>query len=475
MATRSKTLLRAIIPVLVGLVIAIIPCPSGLTQNAWYYFALFAAVIAGVILEPIPAAAVGLIGITVAATFGLVYQKPVDAIKWALSGFSDTTVWLIFGAFMYTLGFKVSGLGRRIALLFVKYLGKDSLRLGYSIALTDLVLAPFTPSNTARSGGIVYPVIRHIPEIYGSQPGPTARKIGSYIMWTAFATTCVTSTMFLTGLAPNLLLLTLARKTLNIEIGWLEWFIAFLPMSLLLFIATPLLAYKLYPPELKKSPEAPKWAEEELRKIGRVSTKEIFLMAIVILALALWIAGGELINATTVALIGVILMLLLKVVEWSDVISYKEAWNILMWFATLVTMADGLARVGFISWFVNVIKPTFQLLPLTTAIILVITVFWWLHYLFASLTAHVTAMFPVFVAVLTGLGIPPKAATLLLGGTIGFMGIISPYATGPAPVYYGCGYIESKKFWQLGFIFGLIFFIVYIVIGIPWILTLFKG
>ncbi len=471
---RSKILLRVIMPILIGLVIAVIPPPSGLTQNAWYYFALFVAVIAGLILEPLPGAVVGLIGITIAASLGLVYSKPDDAIKWALSGFSNVTVWLIFGGFTFALGFAKSGLGRRIALLFVKYLGKSSLTLGYAIALADLVLAPFMPSNTARSGGTIYPIIRHIPEIYGSQPGPTARKIGSYIMWTAYAATCVTSTMFLTGLAPNLLVLSLARGSFKVDISWTEWFMAFLPISLLLFVVTPLLTYKLYPPELKKSPEAPKWAEEELRKMGRVSIKEIYMLTIVILALALWIGGEKYINATTVALIGISLMLLLGVVRWSDIATYKEGWNVLVWFATLVAMADGLAKVNFINWIANTIKSALQQFPLTTAIILVVALYWWLHYLFASLTAHVTALFPIFATVLIGLGIPPKAAVLLLGGMLGLMGILSPYATGPSPIYYGSGYIEPGKFWLLGFAFGLIYFIAYVVIVVPWIQMLFS-
>jgi len=470
----SRTILRALIPLLIAIVIALIPPPNGLSQNAWYYFALFAGIIAGVVLEPLPGAAVGLIGVTLAAALGLVYSKPSDAVKWAVSGFSDTTVWLIFAAFMFALGFSKSGLGRRIALLFVKYLGRNSLTLGYAIALTDFVLAPFMPSNTARSGGTVYPIIRNIPEIYGSQPGPTARKIGSYIMWTAFATTCVTSTMFLTALAPNALVLSLSKKTLNIDISWTEWFTAFLPVGILLFVVTPLLTYKLYPPELRKSPEAPKWASDELAKMGRVKAGEIYMLTILILALALWIWGGDYINATTVALVGITLMLVLRVVQWDDIVGYKQAWNVLVWFATLVTLADGLVKVGFVDWLANSIKPGLQSLPLTIAIVLVVTLFWWLHYLFASLTAHVTALFPVFALVLTGLGVPGKTAALLLGGTVGLMGIISPYATGPAPVYYGSGYIESRKFWLLGLVFGVIYFIVYIVIGVPWIQAIFK-
>jgi L-tartrate/succinate antiporter len=190
---------KAVAPILLGVAIYFIPVPEGLTPKAWAYFALFAAVVLGLILEPIAAAAIGLMGVTAATVFLLVAPKPADAIKWALSGFQDGTVWLIFVAFMFAMGYEKTGLGRRLALNLVRALGKKTLGLGYAVALSDLVLAPFTPSNTARSGGTLFPVIKNIPPLYGSEPGATARRMGSYIMWTAFATTCITSSMFLTG------------------------------------------------------------------------------------------------------------------------------------------------------------------------------------------------------------------------------------------------------------------------------------
>ena len=151
----------------------LLPVPAGLAPNAWHYFALFAAVILGLILEPIPAAAIGLVGVTLAGVGRLVEASPAASITWALSGFQDRTVWLIFGAFVFSIGYGKTGLGRRIALWLVRLLGGRTLGLGYAIALADLVLAPGTPSNTGRSAGILFPVIRGIPDLYGSEPGPT--------------------------------------------------------------------------------------------------------------------------------------------------------------------------------------------------------------------------------------------------------------------------------------------------------------
>src|SRR5512145_1847612 len=209
---------KALAPLVVAIVIALIPAPAGLAQHAWYFFAIFAGVIVGLMLEPLPGAAIGLIGITLATVLApYVLFEPAELAKpgfkpsnagltWALSGFSNTTVWLIFAAFMFALGYERTGLGRRISLGLVKVMGRRTLTLGYAVAFADLLIAPFTPSNTARSAGTVYPVIRNLPALYDSKPNdPSARRIGSYIMWVAIATTCITSSMFLTALAPNLL------------------------------------------------------------------------------------------------------------------------------------------------------------------------------------------------------------------------------------------------------------------------------
>src|SRR5215470_397754 len=251
---------KTLAPLAVWLILFLLPVPAGLNANQWHYFAVFAAVIAGLILESMPVAAVGLIGLTVAAVLGYVEPDPNKSLRWALSGFSESTVWLIVGAFVFSIGYRKSGLGKRIALVLVRALGRKTLGLGYAVTLADLVLAPATPSNTARSGGIIYPIISNIPRIYGSEPGPTARKIGTYVMWTAFAATAVTSSLFLTALAPNAAALSIAKKTVGVDVSWVQWFTGFAPLGILLVVLVPLLSYAVCRPEVKESPEIVEWA-----------------------------------------------------------------------------------------------------------------------------------------------------------------------------------------------------------------------
>jgi L-tartrate/succinate antiporter len=464
---------KAVLPLLLGIIIALLPAPQGLNLTAWYFFAIFSAVILGLILEPLPAAAVGFIGVFLVAVLGLAGPKPADNIRWALSGFSNTTVWLIFGAFMFAMGYDKTGLGRRIALILVKKLGRKTLGLGYAITFSDLILAPFTPSNTARSGGTIFPIIRNLPGLYGSSPGETSRKIGAYIMWTAFAATCVTSSMFITSLAPNLLALDLVSKTVKISISWTEWFVGFLPVGIILILILPYLVYKIYPPEIKSSEEIPSWASQELDKLGKFSRKELVMALLAVLALALWIFGGNLIDATTAAGFVISLMIITGTVTWDDILANKQAWNVLVWFATLVALADGLNKVGFVTWFAKSMAALLTGMSPIVVMVVLVVIFFIIHYMFASLTAHTTAILPVMLAVGAAIpGLPIKTFALLLCYSLGIMGVITPYATGPGPVYYGSGYISRKDFWTLGLIFGTIFLVALIGIGVPYLLAI---
>jgi len=470
---------KAILPLAIGVILWFVPTPQGLQPYAWHYFALFVAVIAALVIEPIPAAAAGLMGVTLAAALNLVpaaadkAPTTADAVRWALSGFSNGTVWLIFVAFMFAMGYEKTGLGKRIALVLIKKLGRSTLGLGYAVALADLALAPFTPSNTARSGGVIFPIIKNIPPLYGSTPESGARRIGAYLMWTALATTCVTSTMFLTALAPNLLALSLLEKTTKLTIGWTEWFTALAPACILLFLALPYLVYVIYPPEIKRSEDAPKWAGEELAKMGSITMKELTMASLAVFALLLWIFGSKIFDATIVALMALSLMILTKVVTWEDIISHKTAWNVLCWFGTLVALADGLGKVGFLKWFAALAAGAMSGFSINALMVALVLLFFFIHYMFASLTAHTTALLPVILATAMGIpGIPMKTFAILICATLGLMGILTPYATGPSPVYYGCGYITRKEFWTLGFVFGVIFIAALVGINFPYMLML---
>ncbi|UIA85569.1 anion permease [Erwinia tracheiphila] len=475
------------LPVVITLLLLGVPVPEGLEPHAWHFFAVFIGVIVGLIFEPLPGAVIGLTAVVVIAlgsqwllfspeqladpTFKLAGQS----FKWAVSGFGNATVWLIFGAFMFAAGYDKTQLGRRLALILVKYLGRRSLTLGYAITLADLLLAPFTPSNTARSGGTIFPIISNLPPLYDSRPNdPSARRIGSYLMWVAITAACITSSMFLSALAPNLLALALVKSITGITLSWGTWFIAFLPLGLLLILTMPLLVYWLYPPEVKINDNVPQWASRELKKLGKMSRNEMLLLVFVCAALLMWIFATSFIEPALAALLVIVLMLWTGVLEWNDITGNKAAWNTFAWFATLVALAHGLSSTGFIAWLGKEGGAMMQGISPGTATIVLLLAFYLLHYLFASTTAHTTALLPAMLTIASNIpGMNMQVFCLLMVTSLGIMGIITPYGTGPSPIYYGSGYLPTRDYWRLGTIFGGIFLVALLVIGYPWMAMMF--
>ena len=445
--------MKATVPIAIAIVVALIPTPSGLAPHAWLYFAIFLGIVLALILEPVPASAVGLLGVTIvaaAAPWTLFspaelatqsFDAPTRAIEWAVSGFANTTIWLSFAAFLFATGYQKTGLGRRIALLLVYSMGRRTILLGYAIMLADLILVPFTPSNTARSAGTIFPIIRNLPLLYGSHPHtPSARRIGGYVMWTALAATSVTSSLFVTALAPNVLTIEMIQTATHVRITWIQWFLGFAPAGMLLLAVLPLLVFVLFPTEVRKGTQAVRWAGQELAQIGVVSRREYILAALVVGAILLWAFADRYVHPSTVALIVVGLMLTCGLLSWNDILRNREAWKALVPLATPVTLAGGLSRTGFIIWFAEGVSGAKKSLPPIATMIVLITVYFFSHYLFASITAHVTAMMPIMIEIgARSPGVPVEEFAMLLAFSHGLMGILTPYASTSGPVYLGSG------------------------------------
>lgn len=472
---------RIALPLLLALGLALLPAPTGLPQHSWYYFAIFVGVVSALILEPVPGAVVGLLGVTLVTLLSRwAYFSPAElakpgfsagdtAVKWALSGFSNTTVWLIFGAFMFAMGYEQTGLGRRIALALINRMGRRTLTLGYAIVAIETVLAPFIPSNTARTGGTIYPIIRNVPPLYESMPNdPSARKIGSYIMWTSMAACCVSSSLFMTAFAPNLLAMEILRKTVHAKISWGQWFMAFAPVGIPLLLLLPALVYVVYPPKIREGNQVVEWARRQLDDMGPLRRDEVVFGLLVGMGLLLWIFAGSVINATTVVLVIISLMVVTGVVEWSAIVANRQAWNTLVWFATLIALADGLNHTGFVKWLAGVVAVHLKDVPQLTAMVLLLCVFFVSHYLFASVISHITALLPVTLAVGQAIpGMPMETFALLLALTLGIMGVLTPYGTGPSPIFFGSGYLPGRDYWRLGAGFGAFFFLSFLAVCVP--------
>ncbi|MGU3376087.1 anion permease [Chryseobacterium sp. M5A1_1a] len=458
-----------------ALIIWFIPVPEGVTQDAWHLFAIFAATIIGIILKAAPMGTMCMMAIAFTALTQVI--APGDAgksITKALSGFGDKVIWLIGISFFIARGFIKTGLGNRIAFLFIRVFGKSSLGLAYGLGLADVCLAPAIPSNTARGGGIIYPIMKSMAISFDSVPEKpeTHRKLGSFLTLNSYYMNLIASSMFLTGTASNPMCQKFAAN-LGIDITWMSWAAAGFVPGLVAFFVVPLVLYKLYPPELKKTGDAPKMAAQKLKEMGPISRNEWLMLLAFFILLALWIFGGALsIDATTTAFIGLTLLLLTSVLTWEDVKSEKGAWDTIIWFAVLVMMASSLNELGFIGWFSNLIKVQIGGLSWQVAFPVIIVVYFFSHYIFASATAHVAAMYAALLGVGVSLGIPPMLLAMMLGFMGSIYGVLTHYGHGPAPVFFGSGYVDLKIWWLRGLEIGIVLLIIYMVVGGLWMKVL---
>lgn len=447
----------------VAAVIWMIPPPEGVATAAWRMLAVFTATIVGLIAQPMPMGAVVFLGVTAVAILGII---PAET---ALSGYANGTVWLIVAAFLLARAFISTGLGRRIAFILIRVFGRRTLGLSYAMAMADLVIAPATPSNTARAGGILYPIFRSLASALESEPGETARRAGAFLIYTGYQVTVITSAMFMTAMAASPLAVELAAETTGVEIAWSTWALGGLLPGLLSLAVVPFLLYKIYPPEITETPEAAELAHDKLAEMGSMTRNEKILLAVFSGILVLW-ATSQLhgINATTVAFAGLACLLLTRVLSWDQVLGEKGAWDALIWFGGLVMMAGQLNSLGLISWFTEAVSGTVTSWPWMTALLVLSVVYLYAHYLFASMTAHVTAIFPAFLAVAIAAGAPPMLAALLLCYFSSLNGAMTHYATGPSPIYFGSGYIPLTTWWRLGFIVSVVNLVIWIGVGLPY-------
>lgn len=452
-----------LVTVAVAVVIWFIPPPQGVELPAWHLLAIFVATIVGIILKPLPMGAVALTGIMATAVTGTL------SIGDALTGFGNTTIWLIVIAFFISRGFIKTGLGERIAYYFMSILGKRSLGLAYGLIGTDLVLAPAIPSNTARGGGVVYPVLRAVAKAYGSEPDEaTANKLGAFLIRATFQGLVVTSAMFLTAMAANPLAVELAAAQ-GIEISWGQWAIAASVPGLISLILVPYLIYRLNPPEIKETPEAARIAKQKIREMGHIKPEEWVMLVAFFLLIGLWIFGDALsISATTTAFVGLGLLLITGVLSWGNILNERGAWDTLVWFAALVMMATFLNSMGLIPWFSERMGAAVGDFAWVPAFLILSLVYFYSHYFFASCTAHVSSMYAAFLVVAIVVGTPPLLAALVLAFFSNLFAGTTHYGTGPAPVLFGAGYVEMGDWWRTGALISVVNIVIWLAVGGLW-------
>ncbi|HLJ45395.1 MAG TPA: DASS family sodium-coupled anion symporter [Bryobacteraceae bacterium] len=456
-----STRARWAIVLIPALLLYFLPVPA-LNVQQRHLLAVFVATIISLVAQPVP---MGVSVVLAMTTLVLTGTLPGPRV---LSGFSNATVWLIFTAFLFAKAVTGTGFGMRIAYWFVRQFGHSALTLGYSVAASDVALAPFVPSDTARGGGIIYPIARSLAQVFESEPGPTAGRIGSFLMLVGFHATYTASAMFLTGMAANPLIVEFAHKIGHVELTWIQWALAASVPGLLTLVIVPFLIYRWCPPEVRDTRAAQRHAMEELRRMGPLSRQERWLVIILAGVMAGWVTSPwHGLHNAFVALAGVSAILICRVLTWDDLLHETKAWDALIWFAPLIMMADALQELGVIHILSTAIFDHLKGLAWPVAALLIAIAYLYVHYGFASMTAHVTALYPGFLAAGLAAGAPPLLMAMVLAFFSNLDAATTHYGTGSAPVYFGAGYVSQATWWRLGFFISLVDLVIWLGIG-PW-------
>jgi len=472
----------ALIATAVLVTLLLLPAPAGLAPNAWALVAIFLTTIVAIILKVMPIGVMALMALVVVSLAEVTSDSSKGAVADALSSFDNPLIWLIVAAILISRGLQKTGLGSRIGLIFISLLGKRTIGIGYGLTICELVLAPFTPSNTARGGGIVHPIMRSIANAFDSDPEKgTEGKVGTYLALVNYHANPITSAMFLTATAPNPLIVDYVAKATNqsLNLTWTAWAVCMLLPGLLCLLAMPLVISLLSPPQLKATPNAVEYARGELTRMGPLSPKEMVMIGTFALLLLLWanvpamLFGPSLtLDPTVVALVGLFILIITGTISWDDVLSEKSAWDTLIWFGALVMLAEQLNKLGVIKWFSEGMKDAIVSTGIGwvgIAAVLVLA-FVYSHYLFASTTAHISAMLLAFLTV--GVHLIPSefVAPFVLMMTAGsaIMMTLTHYATGTSPIIFGSGYVSLGTWWRVGFVMSVMELLIFAIVGGAW-------
>jgi DASS family divalent anion:Na+ symporter len=456
-------LLKRAAPFAIAGAIWFAPVPAGLTAPAWHLFAVFIAAIACVLLGSFPLLTASMIAVGVVVLTGTL--TPAQAF----SGFANTSVLLVVIAFVVAQAVVKSGLGRRISLLMVSRFGGSPLGLAYSIVLTDAVIAPAFPSNTAR-GGVLFPIVLSVAKGAGSEPDhPEGRRLGGYLMFCGMASLAVSSALWMTATSGNAIGVQIVQKA-GLEIGFASWLLASSVPALIAIGMLPLLVSKLFAPGVGATPEAPAAARKDLAGMGTMSRDERITAVIFALMVGGWVFGAALnVHGTAVAFMGFGALLVAGVLTLDDIAKQGDTLATFLWLAVLFALSAQLNELGFMGYVGERLASRLGGLSWPVMYVTLIALYVGLHYFFVSQTSQMLALLAVFldVGIRGGVPVPLMAFGLLFANS--YFSVITPQGGSQNIIFVGSGYLTQPELYKLGFFTTLAFLAVFLLIGTPWV------
>ena len=463
--TSGPDLRRLAIVVLCGVAVCwILPRPDDVSPEGWRLTGVFTSAIAGLILRPLPGGAVILLALVVG-----VWLEALT-LDQALASFGAPPVWLVVGALLMARVLIATGLARRIALLFVRYFGTSSKGLASALILSDMTLATMIPSNTSRAGGVILPITRSMAELYGSLPGRTAGLLGTYLMVAVYQGEIVATATFLTGQAGNFIAAEIASSVAGYEMTWVRWAAAGIVPGLVSAAGVVWLVARVLPPEIRRTPDAARFAGDELRKMGPLGARGWFTAAVACVVCGLWLTSNlHSIPVALAAVSGAGALILAGILPWRDAVRQHLVWDIMVWYAGVITLGRGLSDAGVPQALTEAIGASaiggLTWLPLLA---IALPIYFFAHYGLASITMHFLTMFPVFLLLLLERGAPTGLTVFLFACFGNLSAGLTHYGTVPSPIFFAQGYASFAQWWTVGFVIALWNSLVWCTVGTAW-------
>jgi len=441
----------------------LVPAPDGVSAAGWALLAVFAAVIIGFLLRPLPMGPMVVLGLLAAATTGTL---PFEA---CLTGYGRPVVWLVVGAFMIAGAVASTGLGTRVALMLVAAWGRSLLGLGYAQCAAELLLGPVVPSNTARGGGILAPICASLCRALDSHPGRGPERAGTYLTLVGAHANLVTAAMFLTGMAANGLVAAAALDVYGVRFDWGTWALGALVPGLVSLALLPWLLARLAPPTLTDGRPAQRRARAELSALGPWSRDERIMAGVFVLLLVLWSTKAwHGMGTAHVAWLGLAVLVLSGAARWDAILAEAAVWDTLVWLGGLLSLADGLREHGVVAWFADAVRTHAEGLSMLPTLLVLALAYFYSMYAFSMLTAHISAMVAAFLLVAATVGAPALLAVPLFAYLSNLCACTTHYSTGPVILYFGLGYVSVRRWFAIGFVVSLVHLAVWLGLGLAW-------
>ena len=461
---RPLTFLKQALPFVLAVGIWLTPVPAGLTPPAWHLFAVFASAIASVLIGSFP-----LLPSALLAVAAVVLTGTISPAK-AFAGFANLSVLLVVIAFLVAIAVVKSGLGRRISLFMVSLFGKSSVGLAYSIVITDAIIAPGFPSNTAR-GGVLFPIVLSVASGSGSRPEePEGRKLGGYLMFCGMASLSVSSALWMTATSANPLGVQIV-KGFGVEIGFGKWLVVAAVPALIALLLLPWLVARIFPPGIGQTPDAPVAARKELAALGPLKRDEWITAGIFAFMILGWVFGDSLqLNGTSVAFAGLGMLLMSNVIGLKDIAEHGEALETFLWLAVLFALSGQLNELGFMGYVGQRLASYIVGLSWQMTYVILVALYVLIHYMFVSQTSQVLALLGVFLDVGIRGGVPAPLMAFALLFASSYFSVITPQGGSQNVIFVSSGYLTQPELYRLGLLVTIFFLAVFLIIGTPWIL-----